>query len=170
MRIIESKTEDLQQILSIISDAQRYLASQNIDQWQDGYPNKERILLDIENQESFVLIDEINQISATAMFTSKPEPTYKNIDGNWLTSTESVYGVVHRIAIRNENRGKGYAKYIITYFEHKLKEKTIDSMRIDTHEDNLGMQNLLKKLNYTYCGVIYLENGDKRLAFEKLLK
>ena len=42
-------------------------------------------------------------------------------------------------------------------------------MRIDTHEENLGMQGLLKKLGYHYCGVIYLENNDKRLAFEKLI-
>ena len=42
-------------------------------------------------------------------------------------------------------------------------------MRIDTHEENLGMQGLLKKLGYHHCGVIYLENNDKRLAFEKLI-
>jgi hypothetical protein len=43
-------------------------------------------------------------------------------------------------------------------------------MRIDTHEDNMGMQQLLKKLGYSYCGVIFLGNEDKRLAFEKLFK
>jgi len=42
-------------------------------------------------------------------------------------------------------------------------------MRIDTHEDNLGMQKLLRSSGYTYCGVIYLTNGDKRLAFENIL-
>ena len=42
-------------------------------------------------------------------------------------------------------------------------------MRIDTHVDNTGMQNLLLKLNYNYCGIIYLENGDLRLAYEKLI-
>ena len=49
------------------------------------------------------------------------------------------------------------------------KQNNIKSMRIDTHEKNLGMQGLLKKLGYHYCGVIYLENNDKRLAFEKLI-
>ena len=43
-------------------------------------------------------------------------------------------------------------------------------MRIDTHEQNHGMRTLLKTLNYNYCGVIYLENGDKRLAYEKLIQ
>jgi hypothetical protein len=28
---------------------------------------------------------------------------------------------------------------------------------------------LLKKLGYVFCGMIYLENSDKRLAYEKLI-
>ena len=41
------------------------------------------------------------------------------------------------------------------------------NVRIDTHEDNYVMQNMLKKLGYTYCGIIHLENGDPRLAYQK---
>jgi hypothetical protein len=32
------------------------------------------------------------------------------------------------------------------------------------------MQSLLKDLKYSYCGEIYLQNGDKRLAYEKLIQ
>jgi hypothetical protein len=32
------------------------------------------------------------------------------------------------------------------------------------------MQSLLKHLKYSYCGDIYLQNGNKRLAFEKLIQ
>ena len=41
-------------------------------------------------------------------------------------------------------------------------------MRIDTHEENKGMQKLISQLGYKYCGIIVLESGDKRLAFEKI--
>ena len=41
-------------------------------------------------------------------------------------------------------------------------------IRIDTHEDNVVMQNLLKKLGFKFCGIIHLKNGDKRLAYEKI--
>ena len=41
------------------------------------------------------------------------------------------------------------------------------SMRIDTHEGNKSMQRAIEKSGYTYCGHIYLENGDLRLAYEK---
>ena len=39
----------------------------------------------------------------------------------------------------------------------------------DTHGDNVVMQNLLKKLGFTRCGTIYVEEDDyPRIAFEKI--
>ena len=45
--------------------------------------------------------------------------------------------------------------------------KGIKNIKIDTHEDNLIMQKLLEKNSFKYCGVIYLLDGSKRIAFEK---
>ena len=38
MNLISSKIKDIPDILRILSDAQKYLADQGVDQWQDGYP------------------------------------------------------------------------------------------------------------------------------------
>jgi ribosomal protein S18 acetylase RimI-like enzyme len=155
--------------MHIIGQAQAYLASQHIEQWQNGYPNESAILKDIKNTESYVVKSEDSSLLATAMFTTRNEPTYKRIEGQWLTKNNATYGVIHRMAVSNKFRGKGIAKFIFFQCEQNLKQNNIKSMRIDTHEENLGMQGLLKKLGYHYCGVIYLENNDKRLAFEKLI-
>ena len=40
---------------------------------------------------------------------------------------------------------------------------------MDTHDDNLSMQRFLTKYGFNYCGTIYLENKEKRRAYEKLL-
>ena len=170
MKLTPAKNENLPFIMGVVKDAQVYLASLNIDQWQDGYPNEAAILKDIANQESFVVHSESNEITATAMFTTKSEPTYAIIDGAWLTNENGMYGVIHRMAVVNQYRKQGIAKFIFSECEQKLKDTDLASMRIDTHEDNKGMQQLLKKLGYSYFGVIFLGNGDKRLAFEKLFK
>ena len=154
--------------MEIIHYAQRYLASLNIDQWQDGYPNEAQITNDIVNDESYVVLDK-SKIIATYMFSTNGEPTYKVIDGNWLTDNQTNYGVIHRIAVSENNTNKGIAKFIISNCEEQLLSQGIFSMRIDTHPENLGMQHILKTLGYTYCGIITLTRGGIRLAFEKKL-
>ena len=170
MKLLRAQKKDLVSIMSIIKDAQELLAGQNIDQWQNGYPNESIILNDIQNKESYVLKSKHEDLAATAMFSTKNEPTYSKIEGRWINPKQSIYGVIHRMAVAKNFRGQGMAKFIFNQCEQKLSEKKIPSMRIDTHEGNCGMQKLLKTMGYSYCGVIYLENGDQRLAFEKLIQ
>jgi len=110
-----------------------------------------------------------NQAIGTTMFTTHPESTYERIEGEWLTETKANYGVIHRMAVAASARKHGVAKFIFKNCEEWLVNNQVSSMRIDTHEENLAMQGLLKNLGYSYCGTIFLENGDKRLAYEKLL-
>ncbi|MDA9340246.1 GNAT family N-acetyltransferase [Polaribacter sp.] len=169
MKIQLSTFEEIPAIIAIINDAKEYLASQKIDQWQNGYPNAEQVANDIKNNESYVVVNDENEVIATAMFTTNPEPTYKIIDGNWNIDENEKYGVVHRMAIKKEFRKFGLATFMFHEFHMQLLEKKIKSLKIDTHEKNLGMQALIKKLGYTYCGIIYTNYHAKRVAFEKVI-
>lgn len=169
MRIRKSTLADVARILEIINDAKSLLASLKIDQWQNGYPNAEQVENDIKNGESFVIVNDENTMIATTMFTTKPEPTYKKvIDGNWIIDESLPYGVIHRLAVGASFRGLGIAKFVFNEMHKKLKQQNIRSLKIDTHEENLGMQTLIKKMGYQYCGIIYTSYGAKRLAFEKV--
>ena len=170
MKIRLSTFDDIPQIEIIINDAKTYLASLNIDQWQNGYPNAEQVENDIKKGESYVVVNDENKVMATSMFTLRKEPTYKEIfDGKWLVSEDKIYGVIHRMAIKKEFRKLGLATFLFDEFHQQLKDKNIQSLKIDTHEDNLGMQSLIKKLGYKYCGIIYTSYNAKRLAFEKVI-
>jgi RimJ/RimL family protein N-acetyltransferase len=164
-----STSDDIPKIMTIIKDAKAYLASQKIEQWQKGYPNTEQIENDIKNRESYIVVNDKEQVIATAMFTSNREPTYKIIDGNWRMDESNAYGVIHRMAIKKEFRKFGLATFMFHEFHLQLLENNIQSLKIDTHEENIGMQSLIKKLGYQYCGIIYTGYGDKRLAFEKII-
>lgn len=169
MKLQASKSSDIALIMNIIEDAQGYLKELGIDQWQDGYPNKEQLELDIKNEDSYIVMNELNNIMGTTVFTTVKEPTYQNIEGKWLTAQNSKYGVIHRLAVGNAYRKLGLAKFVFSECEMRLKEMGIKSMRIDTHNENKGMQHLLICSNYIYCGIIYLENGDERLGYEKII-
>lgn len=155
--------------MEIIKDAQNYLASLNIDQWQDGYPDTKQIELDIANEDSYLVLDESEKIIGTTVFTFKEEPTYNQIEGEWITAEDSIYGVIHRLAVDDNYRGVGLAKYVFDECEKRVKDNQIKSLRIDTHRGNKGMQYMLKKRGYEYCGVIILDSGAERLAYEKII-
>ncbi|MDC3387880.1 GNAT family N-acetyltransferase [Flavobacteriaceae bacterium] len=169
MKLRPSTKNDLIDIMLFIKDAQHFLAALNINQWQDNYPNNEVINRDINNRESFVITTDKGKTIATSMFTINGESTYNFIKGNWITKNNTKYGVIHRIAVSNNARSKGVAKFIFNEFETRLQKMEFTSLRIDTHKDNHIMQQLLQNLGYVYCGVIYLNNGNERLAYEKVL-
>ena len=90
------------------------------------------------------------------------EPTYCEIsDGAWKDDSE--YGVVHRLASDGSEKGIGRfcLEWAFTQSGH---------LRVDTHTDNRVMQNLLSKLGFTRCGIIYvIEDDYPRYAYEKTI-
>lgn len=42
------------------------------------------------------------------------------------------------------------------------------NIRMDTHRDNTIMQHCISNDGFAYCGIIYLANGDERLAYQKI--
>ncbi|WP_160673473.1 GNAT family N-acetyltransferase [Clostridium sp. C8-1-8] len=158
---------DIGSIMTIINQAQIYFKENGIDQWQDGYPNPEVIRNDITNGYSYVLIKGSN-IVGTAAISFDGESTYDNIyEGQWLSSNS--FAVIHRIAVDNEYKGLGLSSVIIENVEKLSVDRGVHSIKVDTHEHNLSMQKLLKKSGFQYCGIIYLEDKNKRVAFEKVI-
>ena len=86
------------------------------------------------------------------------DPTYQVIeDGEWHSS--KIYGTIHRIA--SSGKAKGLAKTCFDYCSEK-----IDYLRIDTHEDNQPMQDAVLRYGFKKCGIIYVRDGSKRVAFD----
>lgn len=163
MKIRKTTLQDIDSVLVIIEEAKQYFKEQGINQWQDGYPNRNSIINDINNKEGYVL-EENGQILATCMISIKEDPTYQYIeDGAWINN--GLYAVIHRVATRSDQKGKGLASLFIK--EIKNIYPTIKSIRVDTHPDNKSMQQVFNKNEFSYCGIIYLSNGDKRMAYEK---
>ncbi|CDM67260.1 N-acetyltransferase GCN5 [Clostridium bornimense] len=155
---------DLDNIMIIIKEAQKYFKENNIDQWQDNYPNEKTILNDVNNETSYVLVKDDN-IVATASISFEAEPTYNHIEGNWLTNDR--YVVIHRVAVSNDYKGLRLSSTILDNAKALALKNNIHSIKIDTHKDNKAMQKVLLKNNFTYCGIIYLEDNSERIAFEK---
>ena len=160
MIIRHSTIADIPEMEKIYADARDFMAkSGNPTQWVNGYPPREFLEDDIAKGRSYVCVED-DSITGTFFFDIMEEPTYANIyEGAW--KAPGPYGVVHRIA--SAQRSRGVAGFCLDWCYKKC-----GNLRIDTHRNNIPMQNALKKYGFEYCGIIYLEDGDERLAYQKL--
>lgn len=163
MKIRHSTVDDLCQIMKIYEVARRFMAEHgNPNQWgPTNWPPQELIRSDIADGNSYVCACE-DRIVGTFFFQQGKdiEPTYHMIeDGAWRDN--SPYGVIHRLA--GDGSVKGIGRFCIEWAFRQCWH-----LRIDTHEDNQVMQNLLKKCGFIYCGIIHVTNDNSpRLAYEK---
>ena len=133
----------------------------NVNQWIGGYPSRETIVEDINNGHCYLCVEADGQIVASFAFIPGPEPTYKVIfEGEWLD--DKPYYVVHRLA--STAASHGVFNDVMDYCM-----EVAGCLRIDTHRDNVIMRHVIECYGFTYCGIIYLLNGDERLAYQKSL-
>ena len=159
MNIRKTTLQDLPAVMDIYAYARAcMLESGNPNQWKLNHPPQALIEADINAGSSYVCENE-SGIAAVFYFSVEREPTYDKIDGQWFN--DDPYGVVHRIARGPGAKGAGAFCLEWCGAQHP-------NIRIDTHRDNAAMLKLLEKLGYTYCGIIWLANGDERMAFQKV--
>lgn len=162
MEIRHAKEKDFDRIMEIYAYARKFMAENgNPLQWgATNWPPEELIRKDIENGNSYVCVHEGKVVGVFYYVYGKDiDPTYAVIEnGTWMS--DSPYGVVHRIA--SDGSVKGIGTYCLNW---ALKQS--GHLRIDTHEDNKVLQNLLTKLGFEYRGIIHIvEDNDPRLAYE----
>ena len=162
MNIRQTRQEDLAEVMAIYDYARRFMQEHgNGNQWINGYPSEELISNEIKASHSFVCENEQGELAGTFCYIEGIDPTYLNIyEGEWLN--DEPYAVIHRMA--SNGKQKGISTECLKWaFAH------CDNIRIDTHRDNIVMQNLLKKHGFKQCGIIYIANGTERIAFHKIV-
>jgi GNAT superfamily N-acetyltransferase len=161
--IRKAAIEDIEQIMSIVSDAQLSLRELGIDQWQDGYPSKMVIEDDIVSGVGYVYCVDCKIVGYVAILFTGEERYCQISDDNWNTGDD--YVVVHRLCVRRGYTKSGIAMSLMDFAAQLAKEKGCSGFRIDTHRGNIRMLSMLKKLGFEYCGIIYYDSGE-RLAYD----
>lgn len=159
MEIVKARAEQLDEILGIYDSARKFMReSGNMEQWNGNYPSLEILEQDVANGKLHLCVEE-GELLGVFYYAKENDPTYAEIfDGAWLNARP--YGVMHRVAVAA--RGRGVASFCMTYCYEKCK-----NLKIDTHKDNIPMQKALERNGFTYCGIIHLENGDPRMAYQR---
>ena len=152
-----AQISDLPAIEQVYAAARAFMRKNgNMNQWVNGYPQRELLIEDMERGHLFV-IEENGAVHGAFAFILGEDPTYNYIeDGQWLN--DRPYGTIHRIG--TDGMIHGAVKAALDF-----ALRFTDQVRADTHADNHPMQHTLSKNGFVRCGVIYLENGDPRIAY-----
>jgi len=153
-----AKLEEIEQILTVYAAARAFMrAAGNPTQWGNTHPAVETLLDDIAKGRLYVVADKEDKVCACFALIGGEDPTYAEIDGAWRS--DAPYGTLHRVA--SDGSQKGIFNQCAAFAKKKF-----DHLRIDTHEDNIPMQTVIKRNGFVYTGIIICANGTPRLAFD----
>ena len=156
-RIRPATQADLSDILEIYAHARRFMAENgNPTQWGQNHPAQHVLEEDIGLNRLYV-VEGGEGLCGVFMFEVGNDPTYTYIEGSWRSDTP--YGVIHRIA------GVGGGVFVAAL---EYCSGVIGHLRIDTHVDNKPMQHVVEKAGFSKRGIIYVEDGTPRIAYDRI--
>lgn len=160
-RVKKAVAAEIPAYLEICAQAKEKMRSSgNMLQWEGNYPSSEIIASDISSGCGYAVFIGDRPVVYFCLL-DRPEPTYSKIyGGRWLDDS-LPYGTIHRIASIHGIHGA--ARFVFDWCG-----ELAGNIRIDTHRDNVIMRHILEKEGFVYCGIIYLANGDERLAYQKI--
>ncbi|HKL47860.1 MAG TPA: GNAT family N-acetyltransferase, partial [Candidatus Izemoplasmatales bacterium] len=127
--------------------------------WLGDYPNAAHFKADLKSHGLYVYLDK-GQIIGSISILQENDPPYQAIQWHRQLSL-----VIHRFMVDPNHQKKGVG---IALFEHAIQLTTIkhQSLKVDTHPDNVKMQKLILKMNFEYMGYL---SSINRLAYELIV-
>jgi GNAT superfamily N-acetyltransferase len=139
----------------------------NIDQWDESYPNTEIITSDLE-ADTYYVVESKGEIIGGINIDPNQDKTYLAI--NWKDTSDSFL-VVHRLGVKEEFWNKKIGKDLMLFTEKLVKKKGLKSIRLDTYSGNPKAIEFYKRLGYTELGAINLKpNKNEYYCFEKIIQ
>ena len=136
--IRESRPADVPEIMLVMEAAKKIMRSSGNMHQWADGYPSEAVIASDMEKHGGFVIEEAGRIVGYFAFLPSPEPTYLNIYDGAWLDDTQSYHVIHRIA--------SYP---------------------DAHGNHIMQHNIMKH-GFAYCGIIYLVNGDERLAYQKL--
>ena len=154
---------DRESILEIYLDGSDALKEDGVDQWQGNYIPSFKDIDEHLGIDLYVL-EYHKSVVSTVCLVEGIDEDYENIKGKWNTSIP--YISIHKVATSNAYKKQYFAKKMMCYVENFAKRKKMD-LRIDTHKDNIKMNNFIVSCGYKYTGEVILQGKLERLAYDK---
>lgn len=154
-------------IYGMYEKAKILLSFHNSGQWQNIEPSIKTLVKDIEEGNFFGLFQN-DQLVGTCAILNHDASYLQLTHGAWLN--EDSYKVIHRFVIDSTFHQQGLGSTFMALIEQKTIEEGVFNIRVDTHQRNIPMTNLLIKNRYIQCGEAFIEGAGPRMVYHKELR
>ena len=156
---------DMAQLTGMLEDAIALLAMNNIDQWQNGTISSEILLDAIMHDQAFVWEQRDSTGIAGFCVLDTYDELYENLaEGEW--TVPGSYLAIHRVMVSQHLRGRKVTTQMFLDIKKMGIVNNVDSLRIDTHPDNIMMQKTLKRNGFVRTWLLYMPSGSSRYTYE----
>ena len=158
MRIKKPVPGDLPEICALYQQVIGDMHARGLYQWRWGtYPYEALLREDIAKGRLYRIDDELGLAGVFALVTGGAEPEYQDVD--WQLGSNPI--CLHRIAVRPDRGGRGYAKQAVAFAKETGKNAGCDSFRVDTYEENTRALQFFGSVTAREAGTFRLKGFDK---------
>ena len=166
-KIRKALREEIGEIMELIAKCVQVMQAGGSDQWNESYPNREVIGLDIECGTLYVYIDN-EAIAGIIVLDENQAEQYGEI--RW-SQEQGRHLIMHRLAVHPEVQGKGIARKLTAFAEEHAVNCGYSSIRLDTYMKNTIALSLYPRLGYERRGEVSFPGRTANFpVFEKVLE
>ena len=116
------------------------------------YPTEKTAEVALNRGDLFVMEDE-GEIVAAAVINQTQVPEYKNAAWKHGAAAQEVL-VLHCLAVDPLEKGRGYGRAFVAFYEEYAKRHGCPALRMDTNALNARARKLYQSLGYEEVGVV----------------
>ena len=156
MNVRAASQEDLDDVLSILSEAARRPVAAALGQWPDPFPG-ERALPALERGDTYLaLLD--GQVVGTL--------TLQWDDLAYWGEQPPVAGYLHRLAVRSSHAGRGLGGELLTWAEREIAARARTLLRLACMTDNSGLRHYYEGAGFRHRGDVVVR-GRRSSRYER---
>lgn len=155
---------DFAAVQSLFKQAISKMQAEQIDQWDEIYPDQAILAADIERRQMYLLVID-GVIAAAVVLNEYQDEEYAT--GNWAFLDGRI-AVIHRLCVHTGFQDAGVGKRTIQLAEALLASQGYAAIRLDSFLENPKALQLYRRLGYRPAGIVRFRKGEFQL-FEKML-
>lgn len=152
--ITKPTIENLDEITQLARIVARDIHLHGIDQWSETYPAYQNFAKDLAEDGLFVVIEN-QRIIASISVLNENDPFYTEL--TWKTSGALV---IHRLMVHPDYMRQKIGTELFRFAIEKARAEGYPSVKVDTHPDNIRMQNLILSMGFVYRGYMTKMNRN----------